>query len=140
VLKLPGDAEGAVLPWAEYGHDPRNTFNATTVRDLNLMTAPGGSATALVEGSSGLRVGPNPFNPRVTLAFGLRERGRVEVEVFDLAGRRLKTLLDGDLEPGAHQIVWDGRTDSGETVSSGVYFVRLARAGRIDVRKLLVVK
>jgi flagellar hook assembly protein FlgD len=72
----------------------------------------------------------------------LPDPGVAEVRVFDVRGREVRTLLRAELEPGAHQVYWDGRDDGGRDVASGVYLaqVRLTSGGRHDqqVRKVLV--
>jgi hypothetical protein len=75
----------------------------------------------------GLAAGfPNPFVESIELQFTLAQRGPVSLEVFDLSGRRVRTLHRGELGAGAHRVAWDGRADSGDRVPVGVYFVRLA--------------
>ncbi len=69
---------------------------------------------------------PNPFRRSVNLAFDLAEgEGEVRIDVIDVAGRRLRTLIDGPVGPGPLVIAWDGSTDSGGRAAAGVYLVRL---------------
>jgi hypothetical protein len=70
---------------------------------------------------------PNPFNSGTTLRFTLSGEGAVEVEltVYDLLGRRVRTLLQGQLGGGVHTARWDGRDEAGRPASSGLYFARL---------------
>ena len=73
---------------------------------------------------------PNPFNPQVTMRFELpRETGLAELEIFDVAGRRVRVLAASALAPGAHEFTWNGTDDGGRRMPSGVYLVRL-RAGQ----------
>jgi hypothetical protein len=87
---------------------------------------------------------PNPFNPVTTLEYSIAASGRVTLRVYDLAGREVRTLVDRDVEAGEHKVVWDGTTDSGQRAASGVYFVRMEAAGRMDAfhatRKLVLLK
>ncbi|MCK4511605.1 T9SS type A sorting domain-containing protein, partial [bacterium] len=83
---------------------------------------------------------PNPFNPSTTIEFSIATRGRVTARVYDLAGRKLRTLLDEVLEPGAHRTCWDGRTDGGRGAPSGVYFIRVEAAGFHATRKLVLLR
>lgn len=71
------------------------------------------------------RAHPNPFGHEATIAYSIATAGQVTVRVIDVSGRVVRTLVDRTVEPGAHSLVWDGRTDSGERAASGVYFVRL---------------
>jgi YVTN family beta-propeller protein len=82
------------------------------------------SGPLLVEGL-GL-IGPNPFRASTGVSFGLARRGSVDLVVYDVLGRRVRTLARGlTLGAGPQSIRWDGRDDSGRSIGSGVYFVRL---------------
>jgi hypothetical protein len=72
---------------------------------------------------------PNPFNPSTTIAYTLAGRSQVAIRVYDLAGRVVRTLVDGEAGPGEHKVVWDGTTDAGQRAASGVYFVRMEAEG-----------
>ncbi len=83
---------------------------------------------------------PNPFNPVTALRFGLPARQAVTLSIYDVAGRRVTTLVDGTMDPGWHDIVWDGRDDAQHRVSSGVYFCRLISQGSTSVKKVVLLK
>jgi hypothetical protein len=84
---------------------------------------------------------PNPFNPSTSIEFTVRDRTRVSVKVFDVAGRLVRTLLEDDRAAGAvHRVTWDGRNDAGESVSSGVYFYRLAANNFTQTKKMVLLK
>ena len=81
---------------------------------------------------------PNPFRERAGLSFQVaRVAGPVRVAVYDVAGRLVRTLVDGPMEPGPHELVWDGSDDRGEKVASGVYYCTL-EAGETRVNRSLV--
>jgi len=83
---------------------------------------------------------PNPFNPRTTVSFRLRAAADIELVVFDIGGHRVRTLAIGHRGAGIHHETWDGTSDGGSTVASGVYVVRL-RAGRgVASRKIVLIK
>ena len=83
---------------------------------------------------------PNPFNPSTTIAFGLKERSRVSLRIYDAAGRLVATLLDGTRPTGRYSIEWDGRGPDGMNAASGVYFYRL-RAGTFEeTRKMILLR
>ncbi len=69
---------------------------------------------------------PNPFNPRTDLHFELAEAAELTLAVYDLSGRRLRTLAAGRMDAGTAQFSWDGKDDNGKGLASGVYFARLA--------------
>jgi hypothetical protein len=68
---------------------------------------------------------PNPFGARTSIGFTLERTGRVKLGVFDLAGRRVRTLAVGEHAAGRHDVAWDGRDDAGRAVRAGSYRVRL---------------
>jgi len=87
---------------------------------------------------------PNPFNPSTTIAFDMPgvsgEKKHVEVTVYDIRGRRVKMLVDSDLEPGSHRLHWDGQNDRGEQVTSGIYLYTLKAGEEISTRKMTILK
>lgn len=68
---------------------------------------------------------PSPFRGLTTVRFGLARSGPVQLDLFDVTGRRVRTLARGTMEPGPHVATWDGRDQHGQAVGAGVYFVRL---------------
>ncbi len=83
---------------------------------------------------------PNPFNPKTTIRFSLAAPGRASLRVYDLAGRRMATLLDGLAAAGAQSIDWNGRDDAGRQLASGVYLLRFKAAGTSEESKLVLLK
>ncbi len=83
---------------------------------------------------------PNPFNPVTTIRFELDRAGPARVEIFDLAGRLVRTLAQGRREVGLFGIVWDGTDGRGQRVPSGIYLLRFESTGRIATQKLTVLK
>lgn len=83
---------------------------------------------------------PNPFNPSTTLSFELPSSGQARLSVFDVSGRLIRTLVDGSLPPGKHEVVWDGRDASGRDVGSGTYLGQLEFDGRVATSCLALVR
>ncbi len=83
---------------------------------------------------------PNPFNPATTLHFELSKLGPVKLEIYDLAGRRLRTLIDSEREAGSHKVTWRGDDDRGHSLASGVYFARLQAEGLRQTTKLVLAR
>ena len=83
---------------------------------------------------------PNPFNPVTTVSFYLPERERVALVIYDAAGHEVRRLVDGVVEFGRTDVVWDGMNDSGMRVGSGVYFCRLVAGKSVITRKLTLLK
>lgn len=83
---------------------------------------------------------PNPFNPSTTIRFALPEAASVSLTIYNIRGQLVKTLVNGSLEAGYHQVQWDGSSELGEKVSSGLYFYRLESGDFQQVKKMLLVK
>jgi hypothetical protein len=83
---------------------------------------------------------PNPFNPTTTIAFDVPSAGRASLVVYDVAGARVRTLVDGGVTSGHHRVEWDGRNDARDPVGSGVYFYRLAANGAVLTKKMVLLK
>jgi hypothetical protein len=83
---------------------------------------------------------PNPFNPSTRIPFELTRGGRVGLSVFDVAGRRVRAVLERVLPAGLHEIEWDGRDDAGRPVASGVYFYRMQSGPQTETRRMVLLK
>ena len=84
---------------------------------------------------------PNPFNDRTVIEFSLPEAAVVDVEIFNILGRKVRTLLSGEPSAaGEHRIYWDGRSDSGNSVATGVYLYRLRTEDQSVTRKMVLIK
>jgi len=83
---------------------------------------------------------PNPFNPQTTIRFALPTAEHVRLEIYDLLGRHVKTLQDGALTAGWHQVSWDATNDANRAVSAGVYFYSINAENFKAVKKLLLIK
>jgi len=78
---------------------------------------------------------PNPFNPSTTIRFSLPQREHVTLKVFDVLGREVATLVDGELNPGQHSVVFNAKN-----LPSGVYFYRLQAGNFVEQKKMEMVK
>jgi len=83
---------------------------------------------------------PNPFNPTTTIRFDIATRSDVALEVYDVKGALVRTLVDESRAAGSYRLEWDGRNDQLQPVSSGVYFYKLTAGGFTDVRKMTLLK
>jgi hypothetical protein len=94
-----------------------------------------------VPGRTALRMAfPNPFDRSTTVVLSLSQAGPASVRVFDVAGRTVRTLLNGVQPAGERMLAWDGRDDGGVRLSAGVYLLRLDAAGHSETRALRLVK
>lgn len=83
---------------------------------------------------------PNPFNPTTNIGFQISETGFVELKIYDISGKLVKTLVSDYREPGEYSVSWDGTDDRGVRLSSGVYVYRLAAAEFVESKKFVFVK
>jgi aminopeptidase N len=90
--------------------------------------------------SIALSINPNPFNSSARVGFEMGNAGSVEIDVYDVTGAYVQTLLRGSRGAGYHEITWDGSNAAGQSVSSGVYFVRIHSAAGTLVRKAVMVE
>src|SRR5262245_32042786 len=83
---------------------------------------------------------PNPFNPATTIRFTLPSSEHVRLDVYDAAGRRVRTLVDEVRARGPHQVEWDGRDEHAVALASGIYFYRLTARGFAESKKMALLK
>jgi hypothetical protein len=92
------------------------------------------------KGRMHLQVRPNPMNPKADVLFVLSQPGRVRVTVFDLRGRLVATLRDGEFGAGPHAIPWNGMTRTSSRAASGIYYIRVQTPQETVVQAVTVVK
>ena len=83
---------------------------------------------------------PSPFNPTTTVHYELHQPSHVLVQVYDLNGRVVRTLVDGSRAAGAYEAVWDGRDNRGRATGSGVYFIRMQAGDYAKTTKAVMLK
>jgi len=83
---------------------------------------------------------PNPFNPATEITFAAPRSGHVRLDIYNIIGQKVKTLLDETVTAGLKAVVWNGISDSGNPVASGIYYYRLSTADGIDVKKMTFLK
>ena len=83
---------------------------------------------------------PNPFNPTTTIEFSLEKAGDVSLDIYNVMGQHVRSLESNVMAPGAHAVVWNGRDDSGNAVSSGVYISRLRMGEAVQSKAMLLAK
>ncbi len=87
---------------------------------------------------------PNPFNPVTTIGYSIKDAGNVTLEVYNLKGQLIKTLVNEVKETGSHTVIWNGSDNSNKSVSSGVYFYKMVSEGNIgrytSTKKMILMK
>lgn len=121
-----------------FSNDP---VNSVVTVPVNLNIEATGTGNGTIPAVTMLRGNyPNPFNPETTIGFGLKESGIVQLDVFNLKGQKVKTLVQDYLDPGFHEVVWDGTDSRGNAVGSGVYFYRMQTRDYDGISKMLLLK
>ena len=83
---------------------------------------------------------PNPFNSSTRISFYLPKSGNVKLEVYNILGQKIRTLLEKVEEPGLKTLFWDGTDDRGLNVPTGIYFYRLTAQDFVDTKKMVYLK
>ena len=107
----------------------------------------GGTGASIDEGSSSLpkkftlhQNYPNPFNPSTAITFDLKQREKINLDIYDMNGNHIANLVNNTFTPGTHTVRWQGLTTKGEIVPSGVYLYRLSAGNKSQTRKMLFIK
>ncbi|MDD2250899.1 MAG: T9SS type A sorting domain-containing protein, partial [Candidatus Cloacimonetes bacterium] len=83
---------------------------------------------------------PNPFNPNTNIRYSLKEAGKVNIEIYNMKGQRIKAYHQEHNAPGYYQVSWDGRDENGRVVSSGIYLYRLTTGKYTAAKKMILAK
>ena len=153
--------QGTKTSRSEYSYTDMSVQNGTTYQyrlgdvDLNGMTE---YFSTVVEATTGNVSGvllqesdiperfalmpayPNPFNPTTTISYALPQASRVELCVFNMRGEMVRSLINEDQQAGVYNLIWDGTSDQGQRLSSGVYLVRMQAGAFSDTKKLALTK
>jgi len=108
------------------------TFELLARVDSGVLAAGGATEAPLLAGIG--TIAPNPFHPATRVSFGVRVPGVVSLRVYDVAGRKVRTLLDGSVGVGNREASWDGRDDAGRALAAGTYYLRLETPERNETR------
>jgi hypothetical protein len=128
---------GAIVAWSDGPNDVNFDIYAMNV---NTQLTTGVDDPARAPGFTFASPAPNPAQGPVTLRFALPNSAHVKLEIYDVAGRRVRAIANGDEATGEHDIAWDQRDDSGRVVSAGLYFARMEVKGHVLTQKLVTLK
>jgi spore coat protein A len=120
-------------------HEMMRPYYVGPMPDDIVYTMPEPSAAHPTEVALGQNI-PNPFNPTTRISFSLVENAGVELAIYNVAGQRVRSLVNSVYPSGDHVVEWDGRDERGNGVTSGVYFYRL-KTGELEItRKMMMIK
>jgi len=83
---------------------------------------------------------PNPFNPSTTISYNLPKTGSVRLDIYNIKGQLVRTLVNDHKTAGSHSVIWDGKDDNGRAASTGVYFYRMVTPDKVLTNKMLMMK
>ncbi len=134
----PGDQIGIAVrtetPLDDWGVDltPRGVLQYATGVAEKVVAAP---AQFILEKNY-----PNPFNPVTTIEFTVPRSAEVVINIYNMLGQKVRTLVDANLSSGKHTAVWNGQSDAGVPLSSGLYFYRLTSGSTVLVKRMMLLK
>jgi hypothetical protein len=135
-LATPGDTISAIYTVSTTTEPPRySRWRLRVVVEMPPLVVDG-FGTGVVD----VAAHPNPFNPQTTMCYVISSPGRVTLEIYDVHGARVATLIDSDLRAGAYTTTWDARNKDGADVGSGIYFGRLTSSAGVKSYKMTIVK
>ena len=117
--------------YGDYESVPSNEVIVEVVDAVNVLPVNG----TILHGNI-----PNPFNPTTAISFSLENFGHVTLEIFNVKGEKVRTLVNEDLEATFHCVIWNGKDDLGRTSSSGVYFFKMKTGSFTSTKKMVLMK
>jgi len=137
--EMPGNTNGTVIYWWISAEDVQGNISSMNKQTLVIGT--------LAEINEPFPVGfelhgnyPNPFNPITGIHFSLDAYDQLDIMIFDVQGNLVKNLFSGTLPSGRHSINWDGKNETGISLSSGIYFYRLTSGSKNITKKMMLIK
>jgi len=134
VLDFDGPSTPAAYEWPTFAG---NDYRTSVYGEPGPGQTDAGATLPEVLHLALLGSGPNPFRGATTIGFAVPAQGSARLQVFNVTGRLVRTLVSGPIAAGHHTTVWDGRDDSGRDVAAGIYFYRLQSGEGADVRKVV---
>jgi len=83
---------------------------------------------------------PNPFNGQTNIEFRISTQSNVKLEIFNILGQKIKTLIEEEKSPGYFTISWDGKNNLGDSMNSGIYFIKLSTDKFGETKKIMLLK
>jgi len=117
-----------------------NNWAFCTTEPVHIEPITSGDNPEIPGASHLISASPNPFNPNTTISFDLKEDGNARIEVYNLKGQKVKTILNKQMDAGTHQVNWNGIDEEGNVCGSGIYFYALKTAKVNELKKMLMLK
>tara|TARA_Y100001936_G_scaffold190312_1_gene189074 strand:- start:241 stop:1116 length:876 start_codon:yes stop_codon:yes gene_type:complete len=147
-VELPGYVDGDAIELRLYSvSEGRELYVDADLSNAYYGVEPLTSGTGMVLSTSAVPMSyelmqnyPNPFNPSTSIGFSLPQSGHVTVNVYDMTGRLVSTLVNDVLNEGAHVVDWNGQDNFGDVVSAGVYIYSLESSDMVMTKKMIFLK
>ncbi|MBD3223179.1 MAG: T9SS type A sorting domain-containing protein [Caldithrix sp.] len=119
-------------------------YDDFTVQEVTVLLVsidePGKRSVVMTKEHELMQNYPNPFNPETLIEYRVPEKGEVQLNVYDMMGRKIRTLVNGVKPAGTYQATWDGRDDAGNKVSTGMYIYQLKGKNALVTKRMLLIK
>jgi hypothetical protein len=135
----PGTAQGIYVK-GEYVYVADNNSLIILETPYFLEVKEGDEGDVLPPAFALLQNYPNPFNPTTKIEFLVSRSGQVRIDIFNILGQKVSTLVDQNLKAGHKLVNWDGKDDSGQEVSSGIYFYRIKTSDFSQTKKMVLLR
>lgn len=133
---ISDDSGGAIVTWMDCRLGQKDIYaqRITAVGDVVTHADVNPKTVKLYQNS------PNPFNPITSIRFVVPEKSNVKLRIYDVSGKLIRTLMDGEMGPDFYETFWDGTDEGGRKLSSGVYFCRLTAGSSTITKKMVLIK
>lgn len=132
---------GAVVPVINDAVSITTNDPDTPVLIIPVVVASSNADDSLIPFANNLdRNYPNPFNPETTIRFSLKDNSNVQLNVYNLKGQLVRSLVNSQMTAGLHRVVWNGKDDKGNSVASGIYLYRIETPTYSAMQKMMLMK
>ncbi len=142
--KAVNDGEYSYVIWEDTRSSGKTDIYNVYIQKVKFEPVDADDTQIHVSGNILMQNYPNPFNPTTTIDFNLTENTFVTLEIFNIKGQKVKTLVADNMQAGYHSMVWNGKNNAGKSVSSGIYFSNFGtnneNSDYTSVKKMLLLK
>lgn len=139
--ELPVEYDKQKIAWGQFMHDSRHSGILPPENSVSVPeTTPADNPQPRPAGFYLAQNYPNPFNASTKINFRLMKSSAVELDIYNILGQKVRTVVDENMTAGEHHVIWDGMNDSGDPVSSGIYFYKLQTNFGTISRKMTILK
>jgi len=138
IIGLSFDEDSMMLETSEMTHD--FLFNDILFMDFDTITGIDPTEVTIAAAFQLNQNYPNPFNPNTNISFSMEVANKVEINIYNAKGQKVRNLVDGFFSDGEHIVSWNGKTDEQKMAPSGIYFYSMSNNGIYRHRKMILMK